>query len=85
MTDTILIGISIAGGIITVVGALIGLGYNQGVQASRTRQNTADIAEIKAVYVVGLKDVNDKLDLVLAKVNNICERVSTLEGRLGKG
>lgn len=82
MTDSVLIGLAIAGGIITVVSALIGLGYKMGVLSRRTDENTEDIREIKGTYVVGLKDVNDKLDLVLKAVQGVCERVSNLEGRM---
>ena len=82
MTDSILIGLAIAGGIITVVGALIGLGYRMGVLSRHTDENTEDIKEIKGTYVIGLKDVNIKLDEVLKAINGVCERVSNLEGRM---
>ena len=82
MTDSVLIGLSIAGGIITVVGALIGLGYRMGCLSSDVKENTKDISQIQAVWGSGLKDVNDKLDRVLASVNDICQRVSNLEGRM---
>jgi len=82
MTNSVLIGLSIAGGIITVVSALILLGYRMGTLSANVKENTRDIEHIQSVYVTGLKDVNDKLDKVLASVNLICERVSKLEGRM---
>ena len=84
MAEVIGIAIGIAGLVITVVGGLIALAFRMGSLSSDVKENTKDITQIQAVYVTGLKDVNDKLDLVLVKVNSICERVSTLEGRLVK-
>jgi len=84
MGDNIGVWIAAEGLIITVVGGLIGLGYRMGGLASDVKENSKDIEKIQAVYVTGLKDVNEKLDKVLVAVNDICNRVSTLEGRLNK-
>jgi hypothetical protein len=91
MTDSVLIGLSIAGGIITVVAALIGLGFNAGAQSSRIKQNTCDIRDlkkadddIKVSFLLGQKEVSGKMDEILKAVNKVCERVSTIEGGLDK-
>jgi hypothetical protein len=78
------VGIGIAGLVITILGSLFGLAFRMGMLSSDVRENTADIKEIKGTYVVGLKDVNDKLDKVLEAVNSNCERVAKLEGKIDK-
>jgi hypothetical protein len=84
VTETIGIGIAVAGLVITLVSGLIGLAYKSGVLSRRTDENSEDIKEIKGTYVVGLKDLDAKLDKVLESVNLICERVSNLEGKINK-
>lgn len=95
MTDSVLIGLAIAGGIITVVGALIGIGYRLGVLSRRTDENTEDIVkvqkdveDVRKEFVVDLKELRKDLANgereLSKKMDKILETMSDLCERIGK-
>ena len=76
------IGIAIAAFILGILGSVASLFYKMGILSRRVEEHSEDLKEIQSVYVSGLHDMNIKLDKVLESVNHICQRVSSLEGRL---
>jgi hypothetical protein len=85
MTETIGISIAAAGLIMTILGILVGLAYRLGTLSSEVSENTSDIKELQGSYVLGHKDVLEKLDLVLCEVKKISERTAVLEERSKHG
>jgi len=81
MTDNTGAWVGVAGFVFAVVCALAGLFYKLGRADSKIDTHTEELRSLRANYVLGVSDLNKKMDVFMEKLDDLCSRTATIEER----